>query len=99
MKVFEGVLEARLNKIVSVSLNQCGIVKDYSTINAIHTIRILLQKHREKNRGVHLAFFHLEKAFDRVPHELLWMSMSSHRVPEKYVRWAKLLYAKPTSVV
>ncbi|KAK6735368.1 hypothetical protein RB195_018525 [Necator americanus] len=99
MKVFEGVLEARLNKIVSVSLNQCGIVKDYSTINAIHTIRILLQKHREKNRGVHLAFFDLEKAFDRVPHELLWMSMSSHRVPEKHVRWAKLLYAKPTSVV
>ncbi|KAK6739505.1 hypothetical protein RB195_008163 [Necator americanus] len=38
-------------------------------------------------------------AFDRVPHELLWMSMRSHRVPEEYVRWTKLLYAKPTSVV
>ncbi|KAK6739526.1 hypothetical protein RB195_008180 [Necator americanus] len=38
-------------------------------------------------------------AFNRVPHELLWMSMRSHRVPEEYVRWTKLLYAKPTSVV
>ncbi|KAK6744161.1 hypothetical protein RB195_011084 [Necator americanus] len=27
------------------------------------------------------------------------MSMRSHRVPEEYVRWTKLLYAKPTSVV
>ncbi|KAK6746049.1 hypothetical protein RB195_012270 [Necator americanus] len=99
MKVFERVLEARLRKIVSVSLNQCGFVKDCSTIDAIHAVRILLEKHREKNRSVHLAFLDLEKAFDRVPHELLWMSMRSHRVPEEYVRWTKLLYAKPTSVV
>ncbi|KAK6736652.1 hypothetical protein RB195_019386 [Necator americanus] len=53
----------------------------------------------EKNRSVHLAFLDLEKAFDRVPHELLWMSTRSHRIPEEYVRWTKLLYAKPTSVV
>ncbi|KAK6757912.1 hypothetical protein RB195_015624 [Necator americanus] len=99
MKVFERVLEARLRKIVSVSLNQCGFVKDCSTMDAIHAVRILLEKHREKNRSVHLAFLYLEKAFDRVPHELLWMSMRSHRVPEEYVRWTKLLYAKPTSVV
>ncbi|ETN79198.1 hypothetical protein NECAME_18157 [Necator americanus] len=99
MKVFERVLEARLTKIVSVSLNQCGFVKDCSTIDAIHAVRILLEKHREKDRSVHLAFLDLEKAFDRVPHELLWMSMRSHRVPEEYVRWTKLLYAKPTSVV
>ncbi|KAK6764634.1 hypothetical protein RB195_024815 [Necator americanus] len=99
MKVFERVLEARLSKIVSVSLNQCSFVKDCSTIDAIHAVRILLEKHREKNRSAHLAFLDLEKAFDRVPHELLWMSMRSHRVPEEYVRWTKLLYAKPTSVV
>ncbi|ETN83858.1 hypothetical protein NECAME_07150 [Necator americanus] len=99
MKVFERVLEARLRKIVSVSLNQCGFVKDCSTINAIHAARILLEKHREKNRSVHLTFLDLEEAFDRVPHELLWMSIRSHRVPEEYVRWTKLLYAKPTSVV
>ncbi|ETN79954.1 reverse transcriptase [Necator americanus] len=99
MKVFERVLEARLRKIVSVSLNQCGFVKDCSTINAIHAVRILLEKHRGKNRSVHLAFLDLKKAFDRVPHELLWMSMRSHRVPEEYVRWTKLLYAKPTSVL
>ncbi|KAK6738086.1 hypothetical protein RB195_020283 [Necator americanus] len=71
MKVLERVLEARLKKIVSVSLNQCGFVKDCSTIDAIHAARIFVEKHREKNRGAHLAFLDLEKAFDRVPHELL----------------------------
>ncbi|KAK6764327.1 hypothetical protein RB195_024594 [Necator americanus] len=99
MKVFERVLEARLRKIVSVSLNQCDFVKDCSTIDAIHAVRIFLEKHREKNRSVRFAFLDLEKAFDRVPHELLWMSMRSHRVPEEYLRWTKLIYAKPTSFV
>ncbi|ETN75810.1 hypothetical protein NECAME_12119 [Necator americanus] len=52
MKVLERVLDARLRKIVSVSLNQCGFVKDCSTIDAIHAVRILLEKHREKNRRI-----------------------------------------------
>ncbi|KAK6762979.1 hypothetical protein RB195_023618 [Necator americanus] len=77
----------------------CHTMKDCSTIDAIHAVRILLEKHREKNRSVHLAFLHLEKAFDRVAHELLWISMRSHRVPEEYVWWRKLFYAKPTSIV
>ncbi|KAK6767052.1 hypothetical protein RB195_026530 [Necator americanus] len=74
-------------------------MKSNRTIDAIHAVRILLEKDREKNRSVHLAFLDLVEAFDRVPAELLWMSMRSHRVPEEYVRWIKLLHAKPTSVV
>ncbi|ETN75600.1 reverse transcriptase [Necator americanus] len=76
-----------------------AIAGDFNGKNAIHAVRILLEKDREKNRSVHLAFLDLEEAFDRVPRELLWMSMRSHRVPEEYVRWIKLLHAKPTSVV
>ncbi|ETN84407.1 hypothetical protein NECAME_01633 [Necator americanus] len=76
MKAFERVLEARPKKIVSASPNQCGLAKDCSTMDAV---RILLEKHREKNRGLDLAFLVLEKAFDRVPHELLWMCMRSPR--------------------
>ncbi|KAK6757544.1 hypothetical protein RB195_015388 [Necator americanus] len=66
MKVFERVLEACLRKIVSVSPNQCGFVKDCSTIDAIHAVRILLEKHREKKCSVPFAFLDLEKAFDHI---------------------------------
>ncbi|KAK6729724.1 hypothetical protein RB195_006652 [Necator americanus] len=86
IKVFERILEVRLRKIVSVSLNQCGFVKDCSTIDAIHAVRILPEKYREKNCSVDLTFLDLEKTFDRVPHELLWISKRSHRVAEEYVR-------------
>ncbi|KAK6735911.1 hypothetical protein RB195_018894 [Necator americanus] len=67
IKVFERVLEARLRKIVSVSVNQCGFIKDCSTIDAVHSVRILLEKHREKNRSMHLAFLDLEEPFGPCP--------------------------------
>ncbi|ETN79919.1 hypothetical protein RB195_002655 [Necator americanus] len=77
------------------ALNQCGFVKeDCSTIDTI-----LLEEHREKNSGVHVALLGLEKAFNRVQHDLLWMSVRSHRLLEEDVRWTKLLYAKSTRVV
>ncbi|EYC12231.1 hypothetical protein Y032_0048g1678 [Ancylostoma ceylanicum] len=99
MKIFERILDARLRAIVSTTANQCGFVKDCGTIDAIHAARLLVERHREKNRSVHLAFLDLEKAFDRIPRELIWMSLRKHGVSEEYVRWIKLLYQKPSSVV
>lgn len=51
-----------------------------------------MERHREKNKKVHMAFLDLEKAFDQVPYELLWSALQSHLVPEAYVQWTQLLY-------
>jgi len=93
MKVFERVLDARLSAIATTAPNQCGFVKGSSTSDAIHAVRILLERHREKTLTVHTSFLDLEKAFDRVPHDLIWHALRSHGVPETYVRWVKLLYS------
>ncbi|ROL42668.1 RNA-directed DNA polymerase from mobile element jockey [Anabarilius grahami] len=82
MKIFEQTIDARLRKIVTITPNQCGFVQGSGTTDAIHAARILLEKHREKNQTVHMAFLDLEKAFDRVPHDLIWNSLHSHGVPE-----------------
>ncbi|ROL54701.1 RNA-directed DNA polymerase from mobile element jockey [Anabarilius grahami] len=99
MKIFERTIDARLRKIVTITPNQCGFVQGSGTTNAIHAARILLEKHREKNQTVQMAFLDLEKAFDRVPHDLIWHSLHSHGVPEAYVEWIKLLYKGVTSAV
>ncbi|KAK6735815.1 hypothetical protein RB195_018844 [Necator americanus] len=39
-----------------------GELADYSTIDAIYAVHILLEKHREKNRRVHPAFLDVTKA-------------------------------------
>ncbi|EYC10880.1 hypothetical protein Y032_0053g2350 [Ancylostoma ceylanicum] len=99
MKIFERILDSRLRDIVEVSRNQCGFVKKCSTTDAIHAVRLLTEKHREKKKTVHLAFLDLEKAFDRVPRELIWLSLRAHGVPEEYVRWTQLLYKDAKSSV
>ena len=71
MKIFEWVLDTRLRKMVSITLNQCGFVKGCGTTDAIHAARLLLEKHREKNKSIHMVFLDLEKAFNWVPHELI----------------------------
>lgn len=60
---------------------------------------MLVEKHREKNKPIHMAFLDLEKAFDRVLHDLIWRALRTHGVPEVYVKWTQLLYHNPTSVV
>ncbi|KAG8229470.1 hypothetical protein J437_LFUL017886 [Ladona fulva] len=54
---------------VRITLDQCDFVKDCRTINAIYMAQLLIKKHWEKNKMVHLA---LEKAFDQIPHKLIW---------------------------
>jgi hypothetical protein len=84
---------------VKLTPNQCGFVKGCGTTDAIHAARLLVERHREKNRPLHMAFLDLEKAFDRIPHDLIWHALRSHGVPEEYVRWVKLLYRDVSSVV
>ncbi|EYC40022.1 hypothetical protein Y032_0632g876 [Ancylostoma ceylanicum] len=99
MKIFERVLDRRLRDIVGVTRNQCGFGKNCRRINAIHAVRLLTEKHREKKKTVHLSFLDLEKAFNRIPRDLIWPSLRAHRVPEEYVKWVQLLYMNVTSSV
>ncbi|VDP15935.1 unnamed protein product [Heligmosomoides polygyrus] len=60
MKIFE-----RIRNIVQLSSNQCGFVAGCGTVNAIHAARLLIEKRREKQKLVHIAFLDLEKIFSR----------------------------------
>jgi len=99
LKIFERVIDRRLREIVKISENQCGFVKGAGTTDAIHAARLVLEKHREKNNPVHVAFLDLEKAFDRVPHEVIWWALRKHQVSEVYIDWIKMIYRGASSSV
>jgi hypothetical protein len=82
MKIFQRVLDARIRNIVNITTNECDFVKRCETTDAIHAARLLLEKHRERNKPLHISFLDLETVFDRIPHELIWYTMRSHGVPE-----------------
>ena len=70
-----------------------------STIDAIFILRQLQEKYREKKKKLYHVFVDLEKAFDRVPREVIEWALRRQRVPEKLVRMVMLLYEGTTSRV
>ena len=72
MKLWERVIEHRLRQNVKISENQFGFMPGRPTTEAIHLLRQLIERFRERKKNLHMVFTDLEKAYDKVPREALW---------------------------
>ncbi|KAI5729033.1 hypothetical protein M8J77_024451 [Diaphorina citri] len=86
MKIWERILDTRIRRETSIGEEQFGFMPGRGTMDAIFTLRQLMEKHRDKKKDLHLIFIDLEKAYDRILRQELWSCMRKKNVPEKYVR-------------
>ena len=82
MKILERVVEARVRKVVKIDDMQFGFMAGKGTTDAIFIVRQLQEKYRAKKKDLWMAFVDLEKAFDRVPREVVWWALRSLGVDE-----------------
>src|SRR3989454_4835877 len=92
MKVFERVIEARVRGRVQIDNMQFGFSPGRGTTDAIFIVRQLQKKYLAKKKDLWMAFIDLEKAFDRVPHEVLWWALREVEVEKWLIKVIQSLY-------
>lgn len=102
-KLYNRIIEKRLRWCVEDSLGegQYGFRPGRSTSDLIFAMKMILEKGWEWNREKYIMFIDLEKAFDRVPRNLLWTALSDehYNIPQKLIRVIRNMYSKcPTKV-
>ncbi|KAK9148382.1 hypothetical protein Scep_007139 [Stephania cephalantha] len=92
MKLWERIIDNRLRRETTISENQFGFMPGRSTMEAIFLVRRLLEKYRENKKDLHMVFVDLEKAYDRVPRDVLWWVLERKRVHARYIDTIKDMY-------
>ena len=99
MKVVERVFESRLRKVIDIDGNQLGFMPGRGTIDGIFTVRQWMEKSRAVDKDLCMVFIDMEKAFDRVPREVIWWALRRKGVSEKLVRGVQEMYKDVATAV
>ena len=64
MTIWERIIDRRLREDTAIGDEQFGFMPGRGTTDAIFAVVKLMEKHREKQNGLHMVFMYLEKAYD-----------------------------------
>ena len=100
-KVYSKVLERRVRPIVEPQIEeeQCGFRPGRGTTDQLFTLARILEGAWEFAHPVYMCFVDLEKAYDRVPREILWGVLREYGVRGSLLRAIQSMYAQSESCV
>ena len=99
MKLFERLVEDRLRQVIEISSTQYGFQQGKSTTEPIFALRMMQEKHLEKRQDLHMIFVDLEKAYDRIPRDIIWWALRKKNVGEEYIKVIQDMYDGCTTSV
>ena len=94
----ERIIDQRLRKIINIDSMHFGFSTGKGKIDAVFIVKQVQEKFTEKKRDLYFTFVDLEKAYDRVPRELVYWCLRKRNVPESIVRLVRATY-KNTKMV
>lgn len=102
-KKYERKLEKRLRAVVEEKLEegQYDFRQERGTTGAIFTLKILMEKCWEWDQPLYIAFIGLEKAFNRLPRNIIWETLENpaYGVDRTLIKAIKSLYRNCVSAV
>ena len=84
-KILACIISNRLSQHAETILpeTQCGFRRGRGTVDAIFVVRQVQEKSLEQYRPLYMCFVDLEKAFDRIPRDALWIVLEKAGCPVK----------------
>ncbi|VAH91591.1 unnamed protein product [Triticum turgidum subsp. durum] len=70
MKLWERVIEHRFRRMTRVTKNQFGFMPGRSIMEAIFLVQQFMERYRKQKKDLHMMFTDLEKAYDKIYHEM-----------------------------
>lgn len=100
-KLFSSIIEKRISVTLEhhQPIEQAGFRKGFCTIDHIHTVELIIEKYREYQRPLYIAFIDYQKAFDTILHSSIWEALKTQDVENKYIDILKYLYRRCKSSV
>lgn len=100
-KLFIQIIIQRIDPLLDdeQSKNQAGFRKGYSTTDHLTTLNQLIEKSKEFQQEVFIAFIDYEKAFDCVEISKLLEALEEFKIPRKYIRLLKNIYDHSTASI
>jgi hypothetical protein len=92
MKLWERIIEHRLRGVTNITENQFGFMPRRSTMEVIFLIRQLMERCREQKKDMYMIFIDLQKAYDKVLRNIMWLALQNHKVSSKYITLIKDMY-------
>ena len=100
-KIFTNLILQRIKGTLNqeCSREQAGFRKSYSTIDHIHSIRQIIQKHHEHKIPLYLLYIDFEKAFDSVEHNAILNALKTQGIPDQYIQVIKEINNQTTTSI
>ena len=92
-------MDRRIRNGVAIDESQFGFMPGRGTVDAIFIIRQLQEKYIGKNRKLYFGFVDLEKAFDRVPREVVKWALRKEGVEEWLIKTVMYTYVDARTAV
>lgn len=100
-KLFTSILQSRLSPQIDnyQPVEQAGFRSGFSTTDHIQVLQQVMEKYKEFNKPLYIAFIDYAKAFDTISHDAIWEALNKCYINENYVRVLKDIYEGSVSQV